>query len=86
MSSRFSTPKKYRGIGLKKFSELDTWYFKHIDVLFTNVFQYARVVASAPPIYTKKSIPVSPVFSRISKPTAIVNTRVTQSPPTYTRI
>ena len=86
MSTRFQTPKKYRGIGLRKFSDLNEWYFTNIDVSFTNVFQYAKVVANASPIYSKNVIPTSPVFSRVTIPTAIVNTRVTQTPVTYTRI
>ena len=77
---------KYRGIGLKKFSELTDWYYHHIDVDFGNVFAYAKLVAKTAPIFSKSSVVDAPVYTQILKATSPSMSRVNTPKTTYTRV
>ena len=78
-------PIKYAGFGLKFYSKLTGWYFKHIDVDFSNEFALAKLVASSPPIFSKKSIVAAPLYTKVAK-SINVTTRVTSQVPIYTRV
>jgi len=77
---------KYRGIGLKTFNDLTDWYYQHIDVDFSSSFAFARLVAKAPPVFSKSLLPVVPTYTSVAKPSPITMTRTNTPKPTYTRI
>ena len=65
MYNRLLAGKKYAGIGLKKFPDLNLVLFGNVDTTFSDVFKYAKVIAASPPIFYRNSAPVSPIFTRV---------------------
>lgn len=65
MYNRLLAGKKYAGIGLKKFPDLNLVLFGNVDTTFSDVFKYAKVIAASPPIFYRNLAPVSPIFTRV---------------------